>query len=32
MNGDQLLGTRPLASGDLVTIGQTQLRYEAGKS
>ena len=32
VNGEQLHGTRPLASGDLVAIGQTTLRYEAGKS
>ena len=32
VNGEQLLGTRPLASGDLIAIGQTTLRYEAGKS
>ncbi len=30
VNGDRLHGLRPLAAGDVVTIGQTQLTYEAG--
>jgi len=30
VNGDRLSGLRPLADGDLITIGQTQLTYEAG--
>jgi hypothetical protein len=32
VNGEQLHGTRPLAPGDVIAIGQTTLRYEAGKS
>jgi FHA domain len=30
VNGDRLHGLRPLSPGDVVTIGQTQLTYEAG--
>ena len=32
VNGEQLHGTRPLASGDVIAIGQTTLRYQAGSS
>jgi pSer/pThr/pTyr-binding forkhead associated (FHA) protein len=28
VNGERLSGARPLRSGDLITIGQTQLTYE----
>jgi hypothetical protein len=31
VNGEPLHGIRPLADGDLVAVGQTQLRYEAGR-
>jgi FHA domain len=30
VNGDRLTGSRRLEPGDLITIGQTQLTYEAG--
>ena len=30
VNDDRLTGSRPLRNGDLITLGQTQLRYEAG--
>ncbi len=30
VNDDRLTGSRPLHDGDVVTVGQTQLRYEAG--
>jgi pSer/pThr/pTyr-binding forkhead associated (FHA) protein len=30
VNGERLSGARPLRSGDLITIGQTQFTYEAG--
>jgi len=30
VNGDRLVGARPLSDGDLITLGQTQLRYEGG--
>ena len=30
VNGDRLVGARPLRDGDLITLGQTQLRYEGG--
>jgi pSer/pThr/pTyr-binding forkhead associated (FHA) protein len=29
VNGERLSGSRPLHPGDVVTIGQTQLTYEA---
>jgi FHA domain len=29
VNGDRLSGSRPLKAGDVITIGQTQLSYEA---
>ena len=32
VNGERLSGTRPLRPGDLITIGQTQLTYEAGET
>ena len=32
VNGERLSGTRPLHPGDLITIGQTQLTYEAGET
>jgi hypothetical protein len=31
VNGDRVSGRRVLRSGDLVTIGQTQLEYRAGE-
>ena len=31
VNGAPLHGTRPLENGDVVAIGQTHLRYEAGR-
>jgi pSer/pThr/pTyr-binding forkhead associated (FHA) protein len=31
VNGDRVSGRRVLRSGDLVTIGQTQLEYRAGQ-
>ena len=30
VNGERLAGSRPLRDGDLITLGQTQLRYEDG--
>ena len=30
VNGDRLVGVRPLSAGDVVTIGQTQLAYRTG--
>ena len=30
VNGDRLTGSRPLRDGDLITLGQTQLKYEDG--
>jgi hypothetical protein len=30
VNGERLVGSRPLRDGDLITLGQTQLRYEDG--
>ncbi|MDX6494667.1 MAG: hypothetical protein QOE17_653 [Gaiellales bacterium] len=30
VNGDRLTGSRPLRDGDLITLGQTQLKYEGG--
>jgi hypothetical protein len=30
VNDDRLAGSRPLHDGDLITLGQTQLRYEDG--
>jgi hypothetical protein len=30
VNGDRLSGSRQLQAGDVITIGQTQLTYEAG--
>ncbi len=30
VNGDRVTGTRRLRAGDVVTIGQTQLEYQAG--
>jgi len=29
VNGERLAGSRPLRAGDVITIGQTQLSYEA---
>jgi hypothetical protein len=29
VNGERLVGSRPLKAGDVITIGQTQLSYEA---
>jgi pSer/pThr/pTyr-binding forkhead associated (FHA) protein len=31
VNGEQLTGSRRLQPGDVITIGQTQLTYEAGR-
>jgi hypothetical protein len=31
VNGERLNGSRQLAAGDVITIGQTQLTYEASK-
>jgi pSer/pThr/pTyr-binding forkhead associated (FHA) protein len=31
VNGEPLHGIRPLEDGDLIAVGQTQLRYEAGR-
>jgi hypothetical protein len=30
VNGDRLTGSRPLRDGDMITLGQTQLKYEDG--
>ena len=30
VNGDRLVGSRPLRGGDVITLGQTQLTYEDG--
>jgi hypothetical protein len=30
VNGDRLVGSRPLRDGDVITLGQTQLTYEDG--
>jgi hypothetical protein len=30
VNGERLVGSRPLRDGDRITLGQTQLRYEDG--
>jgi pSer/pThr/pTyr-binding forkhead associated (FHA) protein len=30
VNGDRLVGSRPLHDGDVITLGQTQLSYEDG--